>query len=63
MSVTAFGVTEEVAHNNIALFYYYVITKFGSRYVYEEDRESLRNEMICLEIQPTGGAGPGSSLA
>ena len=63
MSVNAFGVTEQVAHRNIALFYYYVVAKFGNRYVYDEDRERLRNKMARLEVQPTGGAGPGSSLA
>ena len=63
LSVTAFGVTEQVAHRNIALFYYYVITKFGNRYVYDEDRERLRNKMTRLEIRRPGGAGPGSSLA
>ena len=63
MSITAFGVTERVAHRNIALFYYYVIAKFGNRYVYDEDRERLRNKMTRLDIKPASGAGTGSSLA
>ena len=63
MSVTAFVVTEQVAHRNIALFYYYVITKFGNRYEYDEDRERLSNKMTRLDIKPTGGAGPDHSLA
>ena len=62
MSVTAFRVTKQVAHRNIGLLYYDVITKFSNRYVYDEDRESSRNKMTCLEIEPTDSACPGSSF-
>lgn len=53
MPMNAFGTTEQVAHSNIVLFYYYLI-KIGNCYVYDENRERLRKRVTRFDINRTG---------